>query len=236
MDIDVDEPVYAPVTFSIIYSDPTMICSVLRTPLAASTPVTSEQEQRRKSSAPKRSSPDEPTMPAAKRSKTKPKGEEPAFRDGFVPRANDKPNAKDYAPIPRALIIRSCADYSARILALNAFPDVSLQAQWAAETFRGACRSKGVRFVLTDRIAKLVCHFLFSILDLTNLLEITARGSQVRGKIIDVCRTQFASHFKFERSTAKKIIAQNQKKAADLVNNMSMHYKVRGSSSSLLPR
>jgi hypothetical protein len=83
---------------------------------------------------------------------------EAAFREGFVPATGVKPKASDYAPIPRALIIHACADYSARILAKNGFPDVQVQARWAAETFKGACRSApgGKLYILTARMAKIV--------------------------------------------------------------------------------
>jgi hypothetical protein len=53
-----------------------------------------------------------------------------------------------------------------------------------------------------------------------------ARGSQIRGKMIETYRSLFASHYKFERSAVKKIIAQNKAKAKKLLLNMSLHYKV----------
>jgi hypothetical protein len=78
------------------------------------------------------------------------------FTQGFTAVKGVKPKASDYAPIPHALLIRACADYSARIVAVDAFPEVGVQMKWAQETFRAACRAAGNRYVLTDRMAKIV--------------------------------------------------------------------------------
>ncbi|KAJ6527884.1 hypothetical protein DFH09DRAFT_1327987 [Mycena vulgaris] len=143
--------------------------------------------------------------PPAKRFKPKPPPAE--FREGYVPGV--KPKASDYAPVPHALLIRACADYSARIVAVYAFPAVTVQIQWATETFKGACRAAGEFCALSDRMAKIIM----------------ARGSQIRGKIIDAYRSLFASHYGFDRSTAKKTIEANKVKAAYLVKHAAFHYK-----------
>ncbi|KAJ7438104.1 hypothetical protein B0H11DRAFT_2105686 [Mycena galericulata] len=165
------------------------------------------------SSAAKRSHPTDSSIPPAKRSKTKPaeEPEEAKLREGLVLTPGLKPKAIDYAPIFRTLLIRACGDYSARILAIKGFPGVELQATWAMETFKGACRSApgGKRYLMTERMAKII----------------TARGSQIRGKMIETFRSLFASHYGFDRSAAKKTITSNKAKAEKLLHKMSVHYK-----------
>ncbi|KAJ7939304.1 hypothetical protein B0H13DRAFT_2300559 [Mycena leptocephala] len=156
----------------------------------------------------KRPHPADSTLPPpAKRSK--PEAEEMKFREDFVLSAAGKPKASDYVPVGQAVIIRACADYSARILVRNAFPPLTLQAKWAAETFFGSCRVSKEHFILTARITTII----------------TARGSQIRGKIINAVRSLFASHYGLQRSTAKKVIASNKAKADQLLFKGSVHYK-----------
>ncbi|KAF7376993.1 hypothetical protein MSAN_00117200 [Mycena sanguinolenta] len=90
---------------------------------------------------------------------------------------NTKPAAGDYADIPHALILRACAEYSARILAHNPYPDIR------------------------------------------------ARGSQKRGKMVEIFRALCPSHFGFVRSTARKQIDANRLKAKALLEQASFHYK-----------
>ncbi|KAJ7487081.1 hypothetical protein FB451DRAFT_1391935 [Mycena latifolia] len=144
--------------------------------------------------------------PAAKRPKPK---QAAAFREGYVSIAGVKPKAADYAPIPHSLLLRACADYSARIVGLYAFPGVTQQMQWAKQSFRSAGRAAGERYAITDRMAKIIM----------------ARGSQIRGKMVDTYRSLFASHYGFEHSTAKKAIDANKLKASKLAVKASYHYK-----------
>jgi len=129
--------------------------------------------------------------------------------EGFTSVPGVKPKASDYTPIPHALILRACSDYSAHIVAIHAFPPVKLQVQWAKECFRSAGRASGERYIFTDRIGKII----------------TARGSQIRGKIIEAYRALFAAHYGFQRSTTKKIILANMAKAAKLLKKAAFHYK-----------
>ncbi|KAJ7204114.1 hypothetical protein GGX14DRAFT_460880 [Mycena pura] len=145
--------------------------------------------------------------PPAKRVKG-PKLDVP-FCAGFVRGPGVKPKASDYDAVGRALILRSCADYTARILSKYAFPSVMQQGEWAKQSFSGACRSAGERFVLSPRISKIII----------------ARGSQARGKIIEAFRALFASYYGFVRSTNAKTIAANKDKAANLLHKSAFHYK-----------
>ncbi|KAJ7300728.1 hypothetical protein DFH08DRAFT_828185 [Mycena albidolilacea] len=154
---------------------------------------------------PNRSSPDPPPK------RTKSKGKDAKFRDGFVQQPGVKPAAGDYEPIVAAILLRACGEYSARIVAskFGGFPGISIQYQWAEECFKNACRSSKEHYKLTPRMAKLI----------------TKRGSHVRGKLIDTYRPLFATNYGFQRSQSKKAIAANQLKAQTLLRKAAFHYK-----------
>ncbi|KAJ7184004.1 hypothetical protein B0H12DRAFT_1311726, partial [Mycena haematopus] len=147
-------------------------------------------------------------LPPSKRSKPVPRTAE--FRQGFTQVAGVKPAAGDYTDVPHALILRACADYSACIIAREAYPDVPLQASWGDETFKAAGRVAKERYLITARISKII----------------RARGSQKRGKMVEAYRALCASHFGFQRSTATKHIEANRQKAAALLEGAAFHYKV----------
>ncbi|KAJ6541142.1 hypothetical protein B0H10DRAFT_2244982 [Mycena sp. CBHHK59/15] len=136
--------------------------------------------------------------------------QEAKFAEGYTPVAGVKPKASDYTPIPQALILRACADYSARILTVDAFPGVAVQVRWAKETFKGTCHGAKERYILTDRMAKIIM----------------ARGSQARGKMLDAYRSLFASHYGFERSSATKNIKANKLKVEKHLEKAAFHYKL----------
>ncbi|KAF7361033.1 hypothetical protein MSAN_01133700 [Mycena sanguinolenta] len=156
------------------------------------------------------SSPTAP-LPPPKRSKSAAKTAE--FREGFVLRQNAKPAAGDYADIPHALILRACAEYSARILARHPLPDVPTQITSSKECFKSACRATKERYIFTDRMGKII----------------RARGSQKRGKMVEIFRALCPSYFGFVRSTAPKQIDANRLKARALLEQASFHYKVPAS-------
>ncbi|KAF7353150.1 hypothetical protein MSAN_01502500 [Mycena sanguinolenta] len=112
---------------------------------------------------------------------------------------------------PHALILRACAEYSARILARNPYPDVPMQIMSAKECFKSACRATKERYILTDRMEKII----------------RARGSQKRGKMVEIFRALCPSHFGFVRSTARKQIDANRLKAKALLEQASFHYKFK---------
>ncbi|KAF8124505.1 hypothetical protein K438DRAFT_2034210 [Mycena galopus ATCC 62051] len=146
-------------------------------------------------------------LPPPKRSKPVPRTAE--FRQGFTQVAGVKPAAGDYTDIPHALILRACADYSARIVAREAFPDVPLRTTWGEETFKAAGRVVKEPHLVTDRIS----------------IIIRARGSQKRGKMVEAYRVLCAPHFGFQRSTTTKHIEANRRKVVALLEGAAFHYK-----------
>ncbi|KAJ7798116.1 hypothetical protein B0H14DRAFT_43470 [Mycena olivaceomarginata] len=157
----------------------------------------------------KRPHPGSELSPALPAKRSRPKSKQPLFREGFVAVAGAKPKAGDYAPIEEAIILRACAEYSSRALALGSFPGTSVQYQWAEECFNNACRSSNERYKSTDRVIKLI----------------TKRGSAIRGKVVDSFRPLFATHYKFQRGTSKAIIAANKDRATTLLKKAAFHYK-----------
>ncbi|KAJ7652674.1 hypothetical protein DFH06DRAFT_1134131 [Mycena polygramma] len=146
-------------------------------------------------------------QPPAKRPKHKVK--EPKFCEGFVAVSGHKPKAADYAPVVEALILRSCAEYSCRIMTINPFPPPPLQYQWAKECFTNSCRSAKVRYGITDRMVKVI----------------TYRGSEIRGKNVGAYRHTFETHFKFTAGNSKAAAAANKAKVTELTHKASFHYK-----------
>ncbi|KAJ7853961.1 hypothetical protein B0H14DRAFT_3449923 [Mycena olivaceomarginata] len=145
--------------------------------------------------------------PPPKRKKSKVK--EPQFRDGFVPGPGAKPNASDYEPIIEAVLLRACAEYSARCVGLNGFPPTTQQFQWADECFNNACISAKVRYKLLPRMIKVIVK----------------RGSHIRGKVLDGYRPIFRTHYGFQRGNSKAVIQANMAKAKALLHKSSFHYK-----------
>ncbi|KAF7349826.1 hypothetical protein MVEN_01283100 [Mycena venus] len=177
-------------------------------PPHSSSPLRSSSPTARSTST-KRARPACSPPPPAKRTATELPRKEAEFSEGFTLVPGARPKASDYAPIPHALILRACADYAARIVAIYAFPEVKIQLQWAKESFRLSGRVSGERYIYTDRIGKII----------------RARGSQIRGKIIEAYRALFATQYGFERSTSKKIISANEAKATRLLKKAGFHYR-----------
>ncbi|KAJ7288660.1 hypothetical protein C8J57DRAFT_1494938 [Mycena rebaudengoi] len=146
--------------------------------------------------------------PPAKRVKG-PKGKISELREGFVAAPGIKPKAADYQDVPQALLLRAIADYCSRIIAIYAFPPVNTQTQWAADCWTVACRAAKERYLLSDRMAKLI----------------TKRGSQIRGKILEKYRSLFAAHYGFVRSSTAAAIQANIALAAKLLAKAAFHYK-----------
>ncbi|KAJ7640561.1 hypothetical protein B0H17DRAFT_1339288 [Mycena rosella] len=138
--------------------------------------------------------------PPAKRTRSVVAAKESKFRQGFVAVASVKAKACDYEPIVEAILLRAMSEYMARILAIDAFPGITLQIQWAYECFHHACISAKDHYLLTDRMAKLI----------------TKRGSHIRGKIKDGLRALFESHYGFQRGVSKAVIRINKQKSEAL--------------------
>ncbi|KAF8143445.1 hypothetical protein K438DRAFT_1783745 [Mycena galopus ATCC 62051] len=129
--------------------------------------------------------PQSPTAPLPLPKRTKPVARTPELRQGFTQVAGVKPAAGDYTDIPHALILRACADYAARNVAREAFPDVPLRVAWGEATFKSAGRVARDPHLITDRISLIIC----------------ARGSQKRGKVVEAFRALCAPHFGFDPKT-----------------------------------
>ncbi|KAF8208318.1 hypothetical protein K438DRAFT_1755014 [Mycena galopus ATCC 62051] len=132
------------------------------------------------------------------------------FCQGFAQVAEVKPVTGDYTDILHALILRACADYSAHIVAREAFPDVPLQITWGEETFMAAGRIAKEPHLVTDQILTIIC----------------VRGSQKCGKMVEPYRALCDPHFGFQRSTATKHIEANWWKVVALLEGAAFHYKV----------
>ncbi|KAJ7870154.1 hypothetical protein B0H14DRAFT_3440202 [Mycena olivaceomarginata] len=82
---------------------------------------------------------------------------EPQFADEYKAVKGAKPKASDYESVVQALLIRAMLEYTARIVTINAFPDVGLQTTWAKECFKNACRTTNEHFKINARMILLRC-------------------------------------------------------------------------------
>ncbi|KAJ7618666.1 hypothetical protein FB45DRAFT_932171 [Roridomyces roridus] len=147
---------------------------------------------------------------------------EPPFVPGFVgPKPGHYPNASDYEADVEALILRTCAEVSVRILTVDGFASISLRNKWANEAWdlaNDATRIQGKphkRYRLTENIEKLT----------------SARGSLARNKVLKAFRPHFADHYKFteieaDDPDADVTIAANRVKSQNLIKNSAFHYQV----------
>ncbi|KAJ6616698.1 hypothetical protein B0H10DRAFT_1725999, partial [Mycena sp. CBHHK59/15] len=92
--------------------------------------------------------------------------------------------ASDYEDIPQAILLRAMSEYSARIVAVHAFPLPGTQMQWVWECWKAACRIAGHCYVLTDRMAKLVIFLIRNSTYTYDLQDFDARTGYAGNSII----------------------------------------------------
>ncbi|KAJ7237107.1 hypothetical protein C8J57DRAFT_1247350 [Mycena rebaudengoi] len=170
-------------------------------------PETVSRKRGRPGLSPQPPPPPPPPPPAPPSSTKRPPPLDAKFRQGFV--AGGKPKAADYEDIIQALLLRAMAEYSANILSTDAFPPIGIQLDWAARCWMSTCRTAKARYILADRMAKLI----------------TKRGSQTRGRIVDGFRSVFATHYGFIRTSTSTSIKINVALAQKLKFKASFHYK-----------
>ncbi|KAJ7238854.1 hypothetical protein B0H12DRAFT_1025514, partial [Mycena haematopus] len=121
-----------------------------------------------------------------------------------------KPKASDYEPVVQALLLRAMLEYTVFIVVINAFPDIGLQATWAKECFKNACRAANEHYKINSRMIKLIAK----------------RGSHIRSQLVIAVRTLFAQHYKFNRtSTSISAIKFNRDLSDKLKDGAAFHYK-----------
>jgi hypothetical protein len=64
----------------------------------------------------------------------KPKKVEPPFADNYTPGSKSK--VSDYAPSAEAVILQAACHYECKVLAEEAFPQVTVHLEWVKETFK----------------------------------------------------------------------------------------------------
>nr|GAT60584.1 predicted protein [Mycena chlorophos] len=170
---------------------------------ATSSPARAAADRRKK-----RPATSEPEAPPAKRHDD---ARLPEFREGYVS-AGGKPKARDYAPADAAVIVRVCLSYAVALLREDAMPATDVQTAMVAKAWREGCRVGRVRMKMTERVSKIIL----------------ARGSQVRGKIVEAFRTLVATDFGLERSTNRKVIASNKAIVESLTRegDVTFHFQV----------
>jgi Domain of unknown function (DUF6532) len=143
--------------------------------------------------------------------------------------SSGRPKAADYDESVKAIIVSAISYYRAHLSTFRAFPDGAVEATMLSEIWKGACREFDTSIAITPQIAKLVK----STLDPTRtvfieffFLQITSRGSQLRGEIKSKARPLVEGHFGFESGLNRKIIAMNRETAENLKDGKGFIYKV----------
>ncbi|KAF7353285.1 hypothetical protein MSAN_01516500 [Mycena sanguinolenta] len=135
---------------------------------------------------------------------------EPQFTDTYKAGSKGKPKAADYEAVVQALLLRAMQEYSARVIILNAFPDIGLQTTWAKECFKNASRAANEHYKINGRMISLI----------------KKRGSHIRSQLVTIVRTLFAKHYDFSRtSTSSAAIKFNRDLSDKLNKGAAFHYK-----------
>ena len=116
-----------------------------------------------------------PLASAPLRKKKKKAFQTPEFKNGLQP--DGDPKANDYCDTVKAVIIRACHDFEARIAAIDTTPDSVLQQCWALDAWHQSNKHYGNMYSLTPRIEKIVstgcsCHaYIDSYLDIRSRIS-----------------------------------------------------------------
>ncbi|KAJ3803594.1 hypothetical protein F5876DRAFT_71319 [Lentinula aff. lateritia] len=102
--------------------------------------------------------------------------------------ATGKPKAKDYDATGKAILLRACHDFEAKVIGLNFFPTLTTRAHWAEEAFLAACANANCAHSSDKRVIQLI----------------NARASRVHGDLIKWTRTKVQTVFGFNADKGKK--------------------------------
>ncbi|KAJ3870350.1 hypothetical protein F5051DRAFT_434673, partial [Lentinula edodes] len=102
--------------------------------------------------------------------------------------ASGKPKAEDYDATGKAILLRACHDFEAKIIGLDFFPTSTTRARWAEEAFLAACANANCTYSSDKRIIQLI----------------NARASRVRGDLVKWTRTKVQTAFGFNADKGKK--------------------------------
>lgn len=80
---------------------------------------------------------------------------EPPFRNSQIPTGD--PKSADYKPHVNKMIVKACHHFEALVCTEDAFPDPTVQKDWAIAVWARACQDVRIPYKLTDRVQKLVC-------------------------------------------------------------------------------
>ncbi|KAF5365652.1 hypothetical protein D9758_003163 [Tetrapyrgos nigripes] len=130
-----------------------------------------------------------------------------SFSSDYKP--GGKPKAEDYDSEGKAILVRACAYYEAKVLGVKGFPDSSTQIGWARKAFRDACRVAEKDYECDKRIERLL----------------KGRGSRIRGDMLRFVEEAVMSTFGFTKDTSKKAKRQNLELYDALSDDMRFAFK-----------
>ncbi|KAJ3859982.1 hypothetical protein EV359DRAFT_85800 [Lentinula novae-zelandiae] len=102
--------------------------------------------------------------------------------------ATGKPKAEDYDATGKAILLRACHDFEAKVIGLNFFPTITTRARWAEEAFLAACANANCAHSSDKRVIQLI----------------NAWASRIRGDLVKWTRTKIQTVFGFNADKGKK--------------------------------
>ncbi|KAL1948873.1 hypothetical protein VTO73DRAFT_10679 [Trametes versicolor] len=138
---------------------------------------------------------------------------EPPFRNSQIPTGD--PKSADYEPHVNKMIVKACHHFEALVCTEDAFPDPTVQKDWAIAVWARACQDVRIPYKLTDRVQKLI----------------TERTSHARGSLKDRIRPHIALTYGLSLETGEDARSCNKARIALLTDSDALepepvfHYK-----------
>lgn len=140
-----------------------------------------------------------------------------------------RPKAADYELSVRAILSVAFSLFRGRLITQGPYPDAMLENVWAKQSWNEACKQLSTNILFNSELLRMV-GFLFTHLGLYLLccwVQITARGSHLRGEIkMKIC-PYLTSEYGFETSNKLSVINKNINLYRKLKDDYSFYFKVR---------
>ena len=146
-----------------------------------------------------------------------------------VKNSKGKPKADDWESDVQEILTKAILFYEIKLATQGLFPDHIEEVTWAKVAWLDGCRDCDLKIHHNSELIKIVkAFFLLLILSFTNqvLLQLTCRGTHLRGVIKTKARALVESTYGFEVS-GDNAIEENRKKVETLKEALGFVYRVR---------
>jgi hypothetical protein len=134
--------------------------------------------------------------------------------------------ARDFEDLGKSILKCAFGHFESRLCTEWPYPNEEQEISWAQRAWSRACSDKGSDAELTPQALKLVLSSFYSTDMLANaILQITERGSRIRGVIRDIARPLVKSHYGLEEPSVKNpYTAHNNRKKVDALLSLTQFY------------